>query len=208
MSGYTMNDPRLQFDPQSHTYRLGASVLPSVTQILADVGISDFSQPWFTEDVRDRGSYMHAAILLDQQGDLDEGQLDPQLVPYLAGWRQFVMETSAEVEFCEQRLCDPVLGIAGTLDGIILLPTPTGRKRRVLIDLKRAFYPSAAIQLAAYQHMAHGLYDQPVAFERAVVELPGNYGYRMHLLTDPLDRSTWQAAVRIFQWRRENHVAA
>lgn len=207
-SPYVMNDPRLEFDAAAHVYRLGERVLPSVTQILAAVGLSDFSAPHFTEAVRDRGSMVHAAIMLDNEGDLDEETLDPQLVPYLSGWRRFLQESCATIEFWEQRLCDPDLGVAGTLDGVILLEGASGRTRRVIVDVKRGHYPSASIQLAAYQHMAYALYPKPVVFERAVVELPGDGNYRVHTFTDHLDRTTWQAAVRLYQWRAQHGLAA
>jgi hypothetical protein len=45
--------------------------LISVTQVLASVGLIDVEAPWFTKEARDRGSAVHRATEL-----LDEGRLD------------------------------------------------------------------------------------------------------------------------------------
>lgn len=197
---FSVNDPRLAFDATTHTYRLGERVLPSVTQILRDAGVVDFSAPWFTPEVLERGSFVHQAIALDVEGALDEDTLDPALAPYLAGWRLFLAETGYEVERWETPVVDPVLGYAGTLDGIL-----RGRDagpRRLLIDIKRGFYPSAGPQTAAYKRLALKFYRELVVFDRAVVELPGDGRYRFHRLTDPADEGLFLAALRIVNWRR------
>lgn len=202
--GFTVNDPRLNLDQETHTYRLGDRVLRSVTQILADVGLADFSAPYFTEAVMARGTALHQAIALDVEGSLvDASGLASDTYDGFMGWRKFLADTGAVVEWWETRLCDPALGVAGTMDGIVLLPhvTATFRARRYLIDVKRALYPCAAIQLAGYVDMAAQLYDEPLHLQRAALVLPGDGTYRLHEFTDPLDRATWQAALRIHAWR-------
>jgi hypothetical protein len=205
MTGWTMNDPRLTFDEASHAYTLGERRLVSVTQALGIAGVADFSSPWFTEAVKARGTFLHEAIALDVEGDLDDDTLDEELRGGVEGWRKFVADTGAVVEHWETALCDPSAGVAGRMDGVIRLHDPTGRTVRMVIDIKRALYPSAAIQLAAYADMAARLYDQPVYFKRAALVLPGDGSYRLHAFTDPLDRATWHAVLRIVQWR-ETHA--
>ena len=60
----TINDPRLVFDAASHRYSLAGQELLSVTAILTEARIADFSAPWFTEAIRDRGALVHQAIAL------------------------------------------------------------------------------------------------------------------------------------------------
>jgi hypothetical protein len=196
-----VNDPRLVFHPESHTYRLGPILLPSVTQVLQSAGVSDFSGPWFTDAVKDRGTYVHQAIALDAEGVLDEETLDPQLAPYITGWRAFLAESGCEIEHWEQRVCDPLLGCAGTLDGI-LRHADWPPSRRLLVDVKRGFYASAGPQTAAYKRLALKLYDTPVLIERAVVELPGDGRYRLHRLDNRDDELVFLAALRIHNFRR------
>lgn len=197
-----MNDPRLTFDPAAHVYVLDGRPLPSVTKILAEANVADFSAPWFSADVLERGTYVHQAILLDNEGDLDEATLDPELVPHVEGWRAFRRETGCVVEHWERPVCDPVLGYAGTFDGIVRL-MERGFERRVLIDIKRAFYPSAGPQTAAYRRCALKLYDSPILLQRAVVELPGDGTYRYHPLNEHArDEAIFLSSLHIVNWRR------
>jgi len=194
---FVVNDTRLAFDAEQHVYRLGDRPLPAVTAILSATGIADFTGPWFTEDIRDRGTYVHQAVALEVEGALDEEALDPALLPYLEGWRAFLAETGCEIEHWERPVCDPVLGYAGTLDGIVRGLTP----RRTLIDIKLGLYASAGPQTAAYRRLALNFYAHPVAMDRAVVELVGDGRYRLHPLTYPGDEPLFLAALRIHNWR-------
>lgn len=207
MTDFQKNDARLIFDEASHTYTLGDRVLPSVTSIMQDAGLCDFSAPWFTESVRTRGQLVHAAIALDIEGDLDDETLDPVLEGYVAGWRQFLIETGAAVEHSERRVCDPVLGFAGTLDSIVRMQDANGRTRRTLLDFKPATYPSVGPQTAAYAMCADALYPEPVFFARAALILPGNGTYKLEPLVDPLDKPTFLAALRVFQFRQRHNLS-
>jgi len=200
--GFEVNDARLVFEPELHVYRLGDRVLPSVTQILAAAGISDFSAPWFTDAVKDRGTFIHAAIALDNEGDLDDETLDDALVPYVEGWRRYRLESECEIEHWEVPVCDPVLGYAGTLDGIVRTVDERGRETRTILDVKRALYPSAGPQVAAYRRCAAALYGRPVLFKRAVLELPGDGSYKLHPLTNEMDETVFLAALRVLHFRR------
>lgn len=194
-----INDPRLTFDATAHRYMLEGRELPSVTTILKSAGVADFSAPWFTDAVLERGRYVHEAIALDAEGALDDETLDPQLVPYVAGWRAFLAESGFEIEYWEYRVSDPLLGYAGTLDGILSRP---GNPRRTLIDVKRGVYPSAGPQTAAYKRLALALYPAGVVMDRAVVELPGDGRYRFHKLDNRDDEAVFLAALRICNFRR------
>lgn len=196
---FVLNDPRLTFDAESHRYQLGDRVLPSVTGILKDTGLADFSAPWFTADCLERGSFIHQAIALDVEGVLDDDVLDPSLRPYLDGWRQFLSDTGYEIDRWETPVCDPVLGYAGTLDGILRMPNAGAR--RLLVDIKRGFYRSAGPQTAAYKRLAGQFYSQPVFFDRAVVQLMGDGRYQFHQLTNPSDERVFLAALTVHHWK-------
>lgn len=207
MSGWTVNDHRLAFDAAAHAYTLGDRRLPSVTQILADVGVADFSDPHFSDDVKERGRRIHHMIALDVEESLDDDTVTDELQPYLTAWRRFLAESGAQIEFWERPVCDPELGYAGTLDGIVVLPGER-MQRRTVLDIKRALYPSAGPQLAAYLRCARDLYPQPVLFNRAALVLPGDGSYRLQPLTEPTDDHTFLAALRLYHWRRQHGVVA
>lgn len=206
--GWVINDQRLAFDAESHRYMLADRELPSVTRILADQGIADFSGPWFDEAVKVRGQMVHLAIALDVEGDLDEDTLDPALAPYFAGWRRFLSESGAIVEHWERPVCDPELGYAGTLDGIVVLPNQKGVTRRTVLDVKRALYPSAGPQVAAYLRCARALYTTPVLFNRAALVLPGDGSYHFRPLTGELDELIFLSALRLYHFRRTHGLIA
>lgn len=193
--------PVLVFDPSEHRYTLDGRELPGVTHILQDARLADFSAPWFTEATIDRGSLVHAAIALDNEGALDDESLDPQLVGYVAGWRRYLEESGAIVEHFETPVCDPIAGYAGTLDAIVIEPHQVDKNARTLIDIKPALYPSVGPQTAAYARAAQALYPTRMLFWRSAVVLPGDGSYTHEPLTDRSDEQTFLAAVRIFQWR-------
>lgn len=206
MTTATLDLP-LVFDAFLHRYTVGERELPSVTSILREAKLSDFSAPHFTEAVRMRGQLVHAAIALDNEGDLDFDTLDPVLVPYIEGWRRYLSESGAVVEHFEKAVCDLSAGYAGTLDAVVLEPNSRpGPTRRTVLDIKPALYPSVGPQVSAYLRCARGLYDGPVLFQRAALVLPGNGSYRREPLTDPTDEPTFLAACRIFHWRAAHGV--
>ena len=201
-----MNDARLE-RTDDHRYLLGDRELPGVTAILQDVGLADFSAPWFTEDVKTRGQLVHAAIALDIEGDLDDETLDPVLVPYVSAWRQFLADTSSVVEHSERFVCDPAVGYAGTLDAIVRSSEANGRVRRTVLDFKPALYPSVGPQVAAYARCASALYDEPTVLHRAALVLTPNGQYRLHPLMERADEMLFIAALRIFQFRQQHGLS-
>jgi len=210
MSPATMNDPRLAFDVTAHAYTLGGQTLPSVTQILAAQGIGDFSAPYFTQDVKDRGRAVHTAIAADIAGTLDDGSLEPDILRCVEGWRLFQVETGATVDFWEQPVCDPTAGYAGTLDGVIVTDHLT-RPRRTVLDVKRALYVSAGPQIAAYRRCAYDLYDAPVVLHRAALVLPGDGSYKLHPFDAPEhqhDERVFLHACFLYHWRVAHACAA
>lgn len=192
------------FRTPDHRYVVGDIELPGVTRILSLVGITDFSAPWFTPAVQARGQLVHETIALFNAEDLIEETLDPVLVPYLDGYRSFLHDTGAEVEFSEQIVGGLELGYAGTLDLIVRTTEPSGRVRRTVLDIKPAVYPGVGPQTAAYQQGAFALYEKPVVLNRGVLLLPGDGSYAVEPLTDSTDKYVFEAALRIVQFRHRH----
>lgn len=95
-AAYSLLDAPVGFEPEGHRYDNGYE---SVTGILKAEGIID--DRFFTEESRDRGSYVHLAVKYDHTGELDEESLDPVIVPYLQAWRTFKAQSSFVVESFE-----------------------------------------------------------------------------------------------------------
>lgn len=195
--------PQLQFDAALHRYTLDGRELPSVTTILREAGLIDGS--FWTDEARLRGEYLHAAIALHNEGDLDINALDPKLVPYFRGYERFLEETRVEVEHTERRVCDEGLGYAGTLDLIVAWMTESGERvaRRGLVDVKTGSVPpSVGPQTAAYLRCARTFLPLGAPVYRFALHLPGDGSYRLVPLTNTQDEADFLAALRVAHFRR------
>lgn len=102
------------FDEKLHLYMVLGRVIPSVTQILKDMGeISEYSMQ--SERARERGIMVHiaGALLPDW---LDWATVDPAIFGYVLSLAKWFDQTSCKVEAQEQRVYLPQLDVAGTLD--------------------------------------------------------------------------------------------
>ncbi len=131
----------LAFDATTHTYTHNGVVVPSVTQVLALVQ----DRRWFTEESAWRGSAVHAACELDDEGDLDEGTVLEEHRGYLDAWRSFKFAAAPRFTAIEERFYSP-LGYAGTRDRRAII-----NGAQCVLDLKTGDPGRVcALQLAAY----------------------------------------------------------
>lgn len=187
----------LVFDPVTHRYRLGGRDLISVTQALTEAGLIDAR--WFNEDAALRGTYVHQAILLDHEGDLEEESLDPVLGPYFKAYRKFRSETGFVVEACEERLFDELLGVAGTLDLRGRFGSSPDSRLINIVDIKTGTVPShVGYQTAGYVRLS------PVgqAYARWCLNLRADGTYRLEALTNRTDEKVFLAALIVAQAKR------
>jgi hypothetical protein len=146
----------LEFDPKTHEYRNGGSVLPSVTQCLKAEGLSDFSA--VPQDKLDYalalGSAVHYGAELHELGKLDESTVDPSVKLRLDQWLLFLEGAKKRgwldgEKWVERRLFS-TLGYAGTPDRIYY-----HSQRLIIIDIKTGIkVPGAALQTAGYELLA------------------------------------------------------
>jgi hypothetical protein len=201
----TTVDPRLVFFEAEHRYVYDGRELISVTTALKEAGMVDMTR--WNEHARMRGEYVHKAVALYATGDLDEASLDPELVPYFDGYIKFLTDTNVAIEHSERRVCDPVLGYAGTLDLIVRWPE-TRYEKRTLIDAKTgSFPPMAGPQTAAYLRCARQWYPTGTLIARAGLHLPGNGSYNLIEFTDIVqDEGDFRAALAVALFRRRHGI--
>jgi hypothetical protein len=162
----------IRFDELKHEYWLGEIRLPSVTETLRAAGLIDTSH--YTEHARDRGTAVHAAVLYDDQGDLDESTLDPEVKPYLEQWREFKKHTRAGIITSEAKLWSGVDLYAGTLDKYLRL-----NGRRTIIDIKTNSMPEWVVeQLGGYSRAWREM-GFPVQDVGCLVLTPTRYRLKM-----------------------------
>lgn len=186
----------IQFCEATHTYTVNGRVLPGITQVLKSVGIIDDSR--YAPGSAERGTAIHMACQLDDEGDLDEATLDPAIRPYLEAWRQYRKDDPFIIEAVEKRIADLPLGFAGTIDRIVLRGEPPGL--RGILDIKSGA-PERwhGLQLAAYQMLA-GTAGKRTAVH---VKADGSYTVRYYGLLGE-DRNVFLAALAIFHWKANN----
>jgi hypothetical protein len=198
----------LIFYPESHAYytppgREGGRRIPSVTQILRAVGVSeDFdaierSRPGVVTFARDLGTAVHADAHAYDDADLDHETVDPRVRPYLDAWITWRAKSGAVPLQRERRLYHPVHGYCGTLDGVFDLGGQI-----VLVDIKTGdpVAAGAAFQTAAYE--AAYLAEHPNAriHERWSVQLTPEHRvpYRIHQHGDWTDFQKFTAFVTTY----------
>lgn len=195
-----MTATALQFNEELHQYSLGGVILPSVTQVLCAVNLIDAR---FYDDLSAwRGSVVHRICELDDQGELDEEDVDPRVAGYLDAWRKFKQAMQFKPDLIEHRVINEQLSYAGTLDrtGII------NGGQKVIIDIKSgAPAPATGLQLTGY---ALCLPD-PRTYQRYSVQVTvdGAYKMKQYPVTEfTSDRHTWEAAVRVFRFMEEKKI--
>lgn len=110
--------PGLQFDDARHLYTLDGKRVPGVTTILKPVSGAAYEgvDPAIMEAAAALGRAVHLLIELDCAGELDTDNLDPELLPYYWGWREFLGKSGFQPLMSEQKLASSEDGYAGMLD--------------------------------------------------------------------------------------------
>lgn len=208
----------LQFDPASHRYAVDGAWVPSVTQTLQAVGLaSDFAHvpAEVLERKRAIGEAVHTACHYDDEGDLDEATVHPDVRPYLEGWRLFRREMGFVPLLLETRVYHPLYRYAGTLDRFGRLEHQSGVY--VLVDIKTGDpeAAAAALQTAAYvealrlarAHPVLAALPDDVAVERWSVQLrpDGTYRVRVYPVREHYrDFGVFCAALQVVWYRAAN----
>ena len=182
----------LKFDPETHTYTVDGEVLPSVTQILKDMGFIDAT--WFNDYAQERGSLVHLIIKWHCREMLDEDTIDPALRPYFDAWIKFVADSEFISKEVEVPTYSPAFRFAGTYDQVgILNGDPS------VIDYKTGLVTApTALQLAGYEILTGR------RLKRFGLQLTDQGKYKLTEFKDRNDRQVFLAAVACWHWIR-NH---
>lgn len=177
-----LNPDCIEFFESGHRYidtTIGREI-PSVTQILSEVGRYKDIDRDVLMHAGQRGTYVHQACMLYDDGDLDRESLDHALKAYVDGWVKFRSDTGFVPSQSEMVVYNPNDLYCGRIDVIGEYPD----KRRALIDIKTQSVADPdmwGMQLAAY---AEAISINEGIKERAVVHLRGDGGYSYYTLND------------------------
>lgn len=203
----------LVFDHHRHEYTLDGVKLPGVTTVLKPISSAHYAgvDPAVMERAAQLGTAVHAVIELDLQGDLDTDNLDPMLVPYYRGWRQFRQQSGFRALLSEKKLASRTHRYAGALD---LFGTLNGLP--ALIDAKRVAVvaPSTGPQTFAYGQLVRECHPELVGPTSPLKR------YALHLMkakpdaitadwrlvpfqNDTRDRLVWQSCLNIAHYLQD-----
>jgi hypothetical protein len=212
----------LQFDPVAHRYTLDGEPLRSVTGILRESGLIDFSHiPSATlEAARARGTAVHQAIHYFNEGDLDVDAFRreyPECVGYFNGWVRFCHERRFEALVSERRIASRLHRIAGTLDCLgvldgqaVLLDFATGNPAESAKDLQTAGYLLLAQEWSSEDGLLHSFFARHPVVRRYAVALRADGTFRIEAYPNRSDYRDFLAlasARAIVDARRRHSLA-
>ena len=135
----------LTFDAAKHEYRFKGVVVPSVTQLLKPLEDWSFLDEEAKAFYAGRGTAVHQATALDDQNDLDEASVDPQIAGYVNSWRHIRLDKTIQILSCEEFVYHPLLRVAGTLDRRLMI-----NDTHCILDIK------AGVKLATHGIQVYG----------------------------------------------------
>lgn len=193
-----MND--LTFDADAHVYRWKGRPIPSVTTVLRAIDNFDRVDPQILERARRFGNHVHSATDMLDRGILDEDAIDPALVPYLNGYKLFLVETGFVVTHSEERIYNPRQKVAGTLD-----KRGTWQSTTWLLDLKSGAIPrGVGLQTEGYRM---SLPEKERPRRRLVLQLLPN-NYKLRECKDPSDWSLFCSFLNTYRFlNKETHAS-
>ena len=199
--------PDFTYEEDTHLYRnTRGLVRPSVTQVLREVGIFDYSRVDGTvlERKRRLGQNVHLCTAeYDREGWVDPTWIADDEAPYFDAWLRFRRESRCEVLQVEEPMLRPVMGmeLGGTPDRVLQLGG-----RHFVADLKTCAtaHPGWRLQTALYEMMLTGL-PRCGAMGRLVIQLLPDGRYTLPTgYDDPSDAGAAIAALTLATWKR-NH---
>jgi hypothetical protein len=190
-----------QFVEETHTYLRGGRIIPSVTQVLQEVGLVDYShvEPEVLDAKARLGTAVHKAAHYFDEDDLNRESVVSEIVPYLTAWMRFREEARFTPRKCETR------GIA-TIDGMEYGYTFDRDgflgEKPVLLDIKctAAVEISWGPQTAAYEHALRQ--QDGIVRQRAAVHLKPNGTYSLCLFKEARDYQVWKWALALVYWKQ------
>ena len=171
------------------------STLPHVTSILRDAGLVDTT--WFTDYMRDRGTALHRACELHDEGDLNPDSVDSAIEEPFGLYLKFLEENKPVILAVEGKV-EYSKCYQGKLDRRVKIDNREG-----VIDLKGQPSPVDRLQLAGYCLT----FDRPLVRWNLYLRVGKNYKL-VENKERRKDDADWWAAVRIAAFRRRHGLTS
>jgi len=200
-------DPLFKFDFEKHEYSYAGIVEPSVTQLLQEFGLIDYSAVprSHLNFKRDLGIGVHYACELLDHHNLDEENLDPRIKPYVDAYKKFCEFTGFEVnsDLTEAKLRSAKWRFCGSPDRQGLHTTSLGSEQ-VIIDLKATWkmYRCVGPQLRGYKILIEENFKIKIKKVFGLL-LSGTGHYDLVPFDDKTDENDFLACVSL-HWAKKN----
>ena len=189
----------LTFDAATHRYTFGGRIVPSVTQILAGVGMYDFGHASreTLAAAAERGHIVHTYIEWHERGTLDEESVDPALAGYFRAYlaaKEAGELPAGSPSRIETMVYSDKYGYAGTLDQMW--------GTSWINDLKTCPPdPAHGLQKSAYWLAEHpDMADRPERLTATYLTAEGFF----RVVEYPYEPLAWLAVLADYNWRRKN----
>ena len=182
-------------DDEKHEYLLDGVPLPSVTGILGDI-VSKAYYP--AGPYKLRGSRVHEATVLYDQGKLDQYEVGDTIKGYVESWSKLYLTHPFMWTDFEKSGYDKKLLVAGTTDRIGKYDIDYN----AIADIKTGDpEPEAELQTAAYALL--NFPDSAAKVRRFIVRLYKD-GAEPKVIEhkDPYDLQAWPGVVQLYKWRK------
>lgn len=181
----------VEFDQESHTYRVGGLVKPSVTQVLDGMGlVSPFCK---SPDAASLGTELHSLFEDKDKGVLISDGLEGPYLKCLEMYESYLLDFGPVFTDIEERLYDEVLDVCGTVDR-------AGADFIMDIKTGSTIPESGRLQTAAYAMMRFPLTYETV--HRYCLHInPKLKNYKIKTYEDPSDFAEWEMLCKTY-WKK------
>jgi hypothetical protein len=200
----------LTFEPTNHVYTVDGQIVPSVTQLLDDAGLTpDYSviNPAVLQHARYRGLHVDLACDLYDEDDLDWSSVHPEALPMVEAWIRFRDDYGYEPVVGQPALYHPELQYAGSADSIgklngswVVVERKATTKMHALAALQTAGYGQPGLWAAP----PGGGRLRPVPWgtpARLGVQLKRDGSYAVFPFSDAEDMRAFLGVVALYRWR-------
>lgn len=183
----------LIFREEDHTYWLDGQEIPSVSQVLQDMGFS--GSPFYTEKSAAKGRAIHhATALIDEGIPLEDIRAEAETEEYV---RDFIAFREKHPDFkwfkIEEPSANELMRYGATQDRLGLDEDDEECVLDIKSGLKAAWHP---IQLAAYDFTGKAR-----RYALYLTDKPGNF--KLIQFKNKEDYTAWNYAIWLFHWQRK-----
>ena len=186
-----------RFDPGNHEYWYDERRIVSVTEAIGDLIDYSRAPPEAVEYKRQIGKALDTCIVLGDS--LDPETVDPAVLPYFNGYRQFCLDTGFVMLETQCPRYHFKYDYAGTHDQIGIM-----KKELVLLDTKcvAVYHPATALQTSSYAELwdQHQHRRDKIQHRFALVLKP-DARYELIEHTDRTDLHVFLSCLNRYLWR-------